>query len=740
MRRRHRISLPNTPVACDPARNMDANERFVVRQCGIYLKKLLNRYPFIDREWMTFLHWILGSKIERVTRYLTTQMKDREVKDFEKELSECRVDPDEYPETIMRMLGRLPNGQLTKLLRFILRLLTKRIAELSCRCRSDIEKNMTCIKRMFNLTEQESRYCLFQFIMTDWKHPEEFFDDHLKCKKFSGRRYVTTALQITVKEMHDILGGTLAKIGMFDSDRWGEGIEDEFIDLFRNPSARAISKKFFTRLPRKSLPLEYHMVHQEQTEHVLAVLKEKPKGSTHILLYGPPGTGKTAYAQGIARALGLTAYEIARGDEENTSSKRRAAILACLNMTNTGPGSLILVDEADNLLSTRFSWFFQGETQDKGWLNYLLESPGARMIWITNQIRRIEESVLRRFAFSLHFKPFNQRQRITLWNSVLRRNRAKRMFTQPQIEELAKRYKVSAGAIDLAVKNAVDTGEKRTKAFHRAVALALDSHRILLNDGEKPRDKERIEKNYSLAGLNIEGNLQSMIGQLEKFDQYLRHPKRNEIMNMNLLFYGPPGTGKSELSRYIAEHLDREVICKRASDLLNLYVGETEQRIKQAFEEAEAEESVLVFDEADSMLFGRERASHSWEISHTNEFLTQMERFRGILICTTNRLKDLDEASLRRFNQKIGFKYLTPEGNLIFYERLLLPLIHAPVDEQSRGTLMAISNLSPGDFKVVRDKFSFYPPEEVGHQLLVQALREEVQARNLHGGNNEIGF
>jgi transitional endoplasmic reticulum ATPase len=39
-----------------------------------------------------------------------------------------------------------------------------------------------------------------------------------------------------------------------------------------------------------------------------------------------------------------------------------------------------------------------------------------------------------------------------------------------------------------------------------------------------------------------------------------------------------------------------------------------------------------------------------------------MERFRGILICTTNRLMDLDQASIRRFNFKIGFSYLKPEG------------------------------------------------------------------------------
>jgi len=121
-------------------------------------------------------------------------------------------------------------------------------------------------------------------------------------------------------------------------------------------------------------------------------------------------------------------------------------------MTNSGPGSLIVVDEADNLLNTRFSWFMRGGTQDKGWMNELLETPGLRMIWITNQIEDIEPSVLRRFAYSLHFRPFNKRQRIQLWENILKKNKAKRFLSQPEIENFAGTYRVSAGAADLAVR------------------------------------------------------------------------------------------------------------------------------------------------------------------------------------------------------------------------------------------------------------------------------------------------
>jgi transitional endoplasmic reticulum ATPase len=85
---------------------------------------------------------------------------------------------------------------------------------------------------------------------------------------------------------------------------------------------------------------------------------------------------------------------------------------------------------------------------------------------------------------------------------------------------------------------------------------------------EKQNDQDRIEIGYSLEGLNLEGDPRELMTRLEQFDRYLRQADRKEIRNFNLLFYGPPGTGKSELARYIAERMDRELIvkCPRKGD------------------------------------------------------------------------------------------------------------------------------------------------------------------------------
>ena len=130
--------------------------------------------------------------------------------------------------------------------------------------------------------------------------------------------------------------------------------------------------------------------------------------------------------------------------------------------------------------------------------------------------------------------------------------------------------------------------------------------------------------------------------ELTLFNEFSKKPSPHAPVSMSLLFHGPPGSGKSALARYIAIHLDKEVVFKRASDVFSKYVGDTEKSIREAYEQAQTKEAVLIFDEADSLIFNRDAAIHSWELSFTNEFLTWMESFDGIQIFTTNRLKDLD--------------------------------------------------------------------------------------------------
>jgi hypothetical protein len=109
-------------------------------------------------------------------------------------------------------------------------------------------------------------------------------------------------------------------------------------------------------------------------------------------------------------------------------------------------------------------------------------------------------------------------------------------------------------------------------------------------------------------------------------------------------------------------------------------------------------------------------------------------------VCTTNRLDDLDAASLRRFNHKMGFDYLTAVGNLLFYDLFLGPLTNDASEPATREKVKQIRNLAPGDFKVVRDRYSFYPKDDINHRLLIEALEKEAALKIHFNQRRQIGF
>jgi SpoVK/Ycf46/Vps4 family AAA+-type ATPase len=201
---------------------------------------------------------------------------------------------------------------------------------------------------------------------------------------------------------------------------------------------------------------------------------------------------------------------------------------------------------------------------------------------------------------------------------------------------------------------------------------------------------------------------------------------------MNLLFHGLPGVGKTEFARYLADALDRELIQKRASDLLSMWVGGTEKAIAGAFAQAEDADAILLLDEADSLFLNREHSQYSWELSQTNELLTRMEAYSGVLVCCTNLLKNLDSAVLRRFAFKVAFQPLTEEGRIALFERYF-PSISLTGEALAR--LAALTILTPGDFKAVLSRIRFITG--LGADSLVDELEAECSYKK---PSPSIGF
>ena len=189
--------------------------------------------------------------------------------------------------------------------------------------------------------------------------------------------------------------------------------------------------------------------------------------------------------------------------------------------------------------------------------------------------------------------------------------------------------------------------------------------------------------------------------------------------SLNMLLYGPPGTGKTEFAKHLARTLNRKLVVKKASDLLNCYVGDTEKNIRKMFKDAEESKAILFLDEADSLIRDRSGANHSWEVSQVNEMLTQMENFKGIFIAATNFDGTLDMASRRRFALKVKFGYLKPEGIEALW-RGFFPSVACP------DAVKNMHMLAPGDFNAAYSTLRFYDETELTADAILSALKSEI--------------
>ena len=198
---------------------------------------------------------------------------------------------------------------------------------------------------------------------------------------------------------------------------------------------------------------------------------------------------------------------------------------------------------------------------------------------------------------------------------------------------------------------------------------------------------------------------------------------------LSMCLQGPPGTGKSAYAQWLSDRLGLEVMHRRASNLVSMWVGETERNIARAFAEARDTEAFLIFDEADSLLADRRGAHRTWEVSRVNEMLMWMESHPLPFVCTTNDGDRLDSASLRRFVFKAKLEFLKSESAAVVFRTFFG--VEAP------PALRTVDLLAPGDFAVVRRKADVLGNLLDGEALL-EMLRAECRVKPQHTAS--IGF
>ena len=460
----------------------------------------------------------------------------------------------------------------------------------------------------------------------------------------------------------------------------------------------------------------------ESRDHAESLIKgalQAREPGVNILIYGSPGTGKTQFCRTLARQLKVKLYSVGEMDEsgdEPTRVERLQELRLAQRLLSSGQDSILLFDEMEDLLSapvsrsTTFIIKFNRLATRRNWhqangskvfMNRLLEQNAAPTLWTSNSARQTCPTLLRRMMFALEMRQPSPRVRARIWARQLASHGIE--ASSEEANSLAREYDVSPGVAAgvTAAARLVDGGDIATVHFG-----VRSLSRLLV--GESPPQQVPSKFDPALISADIDPAVLA--------DRLAERGARRVSLCLN----GPPGTGKSAYVRYLADRMGLEVVQKRASDLMSMWVGGTETKIATAFAEARDAKQFLVFDEADSLLADRRFAQRSWEVSQVNEMLTWMESHPLPFACTMNFNERLDPATLRRFDFKIALGYLAPRQAI---EAFRIFFGHTPP-----AVVTDLSSLTPGDFAVVRRKAEIL--DKLGDpKALVDLLREECDAK-----------
>jgi len=486
----------------------------------------------------------------------------------------------------------------------------------------------------------------------------------------------------------------------------------------------------------------------------------------HLLVSGSPGLGKTEWVRALVAEVlasvaqlvlnkdlahhpvnGLAnelAHELVVHDIDGSpmsGNERLDNLRLVLQLKRNSPNTVLIFDEADDVFKSSEDVASLGAGDSdavsmrnhRASLNRLIEDSPLPVIWIMNRPEVLDPAVLRRFDAVIAFErmPRAVKRALLLSRGVADEYYARLWsqlapLTPALIDRLAhvQRSAQAAGwPMDVGLsqhwlRQRLTSAQDRQLLGRAGGSGSVGGPGVQTGDGERPVGEPAA---WQADQVHASQDLDALVQGIGQWGQ------------ARILLHGKPGTGKTAFAHALAEGIDRPLLTKRASDLLSAYVGETEQRIRTAFEEADDDDAVLFIDEVDSLLAQRSQAVRTWEVSQVNELLQHLGEFDGVVVLATNRLDALDPAVIRRMDVRVAFKSLRPEQSQLSFQRLCGQL-RLPCPGQALHLISQIMGLTPGDFALVARRWRFSPEAgacapDLAAEQLARWLREECQFR-----------
>jgi len=370
-----------------------------------------------------------------------------------------------------------------------------------------------------------------------------------------------------------------------------------------------------------------------------------------LLLHGPRGAGKTTLVEAVAAAVDATLIRVSaarlRGESAGDRERRLDRVVEA---ARNAERAVVLLDDLD-VLGDDGGGAALGDRL-RGTLDALRDADGTVVVGVTTDEERVPAALRRggRFDREIELAPLSVEDRREAVESVAR---DVPLAADVDLAETATRINGFVLA-DIAVL--VDAAlERAVRREGRTAVRQADLDRAM--ESIEPGGLRDVAVEFPSVSWDEVGGLEAAKREIVRAVYWpLEYADRFERAGIEppsgVLLYGPPGTGKTLLARAAASLSDANFISVNGPELLNRYVGASEQAVRDLFATArENAPAVVFFDEVDAISPKRRGDDTGAGERVVSQLLTELDGLEPltdvVVVAATNRPDSIDKALLR---------------------------------------------------------------------------------------------